>query len=164
MNISWQYIAGFFDGEGCVNVYETQGYLRPYCSMVQAEPRQEVILKISEFLDMEGIDHRIDTAEQKGYGWKPLHRLQITKRSETLKFLRAIQPYAIAKKADVDRVAEWIEKNPPKAGRKRLHADKQAKRMLELWEDGMSQSQIACKFKTHQVAVSRAISKLQISV
>jgi len=155
--ISWNYVAGFFDGEGCVRIYTGKdGYPRLHCSIAQAEPRHEVLYALKDFLAEYEIGSQVYTKPGKN-GASVCHYLWISKRVHLLAFLYEIRPFVIVKKGDVEEALAWLENNPPGYNPKRLHSKDEAQAMYEMWKDGMSQEEIAERFGTHQVAVSRAI-------
>lgn len=103
--ITWAYLAGFFDGEGCVN-YAHSGGVRSYrirLTFSQAFPRGHVLLEqIKDFLKQEGC--RVGNISTSGYqkeiskqGWQ----LQITERASTQLIMKAMFPYLHIKKVEV---------------------------------------------------------------
>jgi len=112
--MNWQYVAGFFDGEGNITIYDYERKkvyapdrittyqekqvkisiaqkIRIYVNMVQLE--NGVIPLLNEFLISEGIDSHIHKTNDKG-----MQRLQFTSRKSCKIFLEKIIPYLIVKK------------------------------------------------------------------
>jgi LAGLIDADG endonuclease len=103
--ITWQYLAGFFDGEGCVN-YANSGSKRTYrvrLTFSQAFPRGLVLLnKIKAFL--EANECKLGKVTTSGYrrtldkqGWQ----LQVTHKASTKKIMEAMLPHLEIKKVEV---------------------------------------------------------------
>ena len=103
--ITWQYLAGFFDGEGCVN-YATSGSTRTYrirLTFCQSRPRGYTLLsKIKSFLEKNGCQlGKIHTSgyiiDKEKQGWQ----IQITEKKSTKKIMEALLPYLEIKKIEV---------------------------------------------------------------
>lgn len=106
--ITWQYIAGFFDGEGSITIYsprEKQNYIM--ISMAQSEGQNKVLYLIQEFLLQKGIAANIYISKPKTqYGRQKLFALCIRKKRESVIFLEGILPYLIVKK---DKATESLK-------------------------------------------------------
>jgi len=103
--ITWEYLAGFFDGEGCVN-YANSGSQRTYrirLTFSQSRKRgYELLFKIKAFLEKEKC--KLGKIYTSGYikdiekqGWQ----LQITEKNSTKKIMEALLPYLEIKKLEV---------------------------------------------------------------
>jgi hypothetical protein len=86
VNIAW--IAGFFDGEGCV-------YIFPHCKGMQVSITQ----KDRTPLDLIRAFYGFGKVNKKGGG---CHVWVVCGRNETMKFLRSIRQYCIVKRKDVE--------------------------------------------------------------
>ena len=104
-NITWQYIAGFFDGEG--TIFYTNSWAknrndgkrtikckRLVVSVVQGLPQKKVILEIGKFLKKQ----KIGFTFVKTIKYIPYLRLDIGIRGNQIYFLEKILPYIIVKK------------------------------------------------------------------
>lgn len=167
--MTWEYIAGFFDGEGCVRLYQgKQGQARPYVQMSQAVPREGVLLEIQKFLKSHGIETYFRRDKSTNPGWNDCCSLKISTREGCAEFLRNVLPHMHAKKDEAEEVLSNLDKNPSRRGglNRLLVKKRDVKEMIRLWtEEGMTQTEIAERFGLHQVAVSRLIRRnLSIAV
>ena len=93
-----EYIAGFFDGEGCVSTFsQPRRITRIAISMTQKRP--EVLHQIQEYL---------------GYGKVyPNHRgsycLRVLGRSEAKEFIRLVYPHSVVKKPELRLAYELLK-------------------------------------------------------
>lgn len=106
MQYSWQYIAGFFDGEGCVT---SGGKVRPYpkVQMTQVGEQGRVLLQgIAEYMrafDIESHTWRREIAKYyPGKPWRDVYVLTITKTESQLRFFEHVLPYIYIKKVVVE--------------------------------------------------------------
>lgn len=102
--MNWDYIAGFFDGEGNVHIHPIRGPKGPkaYHLLVRIySTNKEVLGKIWEFLGNRGNIYikkfTIDNIDRN-----LLYELTITKKEDCLFILRNIVDYCIIKKDQVD--------------------------------------------------------------
>ena len=92
--MDWPYIAGFFDGEGCVSVGVNQ---RPICTMAQTDGPHLILEKIQEFLFVHGIKSSlVSYAPRKNQ--RPSKTLIITSSNGVEDFLTSVLPHLIVKK------------------------------------------------------------------
>lgn len=98
-HIGWEYVAGFFDGEGCVSIVKQNGKLKRIdVGLFQSEPQAEVLRRIEKFLAREGIvgrwkyhsTHRSENASTTVH-------LVINRQESVRRFLEAVYPYLIVK-------------------------------------------------------------------
>lgn len=98
--ISWQYLAGFFDGEGNVDLYR-----RVRLTIVQKN--REILDDIVSFLSGEGIKatlhHRVSQYKNKGveYGPRDLWGLRVG-GSSAVRMCKFMLPYLNVKKQPVE--------------------------------------------------------------
>ncbi len=110
--MTWQYVAGFFDGEGNINICPSRGRSWP-ARIVQSETR--VLNTISEFLKGNGIESHLYHSYKAGQyknAKKDLWCLQITGESNTRVFLQGILPFLIVKKLLVQDVLRFFKIYP----------------------------------------------------
>ena len=92
--MSWEYIAGFFDGEGCLSRTNKSSPHKYYVISI-SQKNKHILDEIRKFV---------------GYGQiyqdKTKYQYKITKQEYILDFLSAIAPYVIVKKAKVYEVLE----------------------------------------------------------
>jgi len=125
--MSWEYLAGFFDGEGCISVYDyehkrtfrdrpsqNQPYvmkektvrisidqkIRFFVFLIQKE--NGVLQEISEFLNEEEIQHSL-----RNYG-KGMQNIAFSSRKAVKKFLSKISPYLRVKKEKANFTLDFL--------------------------------------------------------
>src|SRR5689334_11080880 len=93
--ITWEYLAGFFDGEGCVN-YANSGSQRTYrirLTFSQSRKRgYELLFKIKAFLEKEKC--KLGKIYTSGY-------IKDIEKNSTKKIMEALLPYLEIKKLEV---------------------------------------------------------------
>jgi len=113
MNISEtdkSYIAGLFDGEGCIGYYNAnpnpQG--TPYChsSVHISNTNQNVIIWVGKIT---GIG-RSSTQKFKDGKRRTAYQWQLSKKAQVREFLEAIRPYLHVKAEQVDTLLELFKK------------------------------------------------------
>ena len=94
-NMSWQYLAGFLDGEGCFKSYRNGGRIaRPRITVGQKD--REVLDRIQEFL---GTSNAVTLSRDCYY-------LQYNRLSVVLYILTGIFPYLIVKRRDAQAILD----------------------------------------------------------
>ena len=114
MGVSWQYIAGFFDGEGSIAVRTYKGYGNFNITIPQSGVVGERILKeIQWFLKQEDINSCVflDT-KVRGLAKKPVHRLCVNNRINMIAFLRHVLPYLHVKHTQAQDVLRFDKLYP----------------------------------------------------
>jgi intein-encoded DNA endonuclease-like protein len=93
MKIDWGYVAGFFDGEGCVSQQDT------FSSAVWIGQKYRPVLdEIKQFLDKEEIVCKVYPSVRK----QQLFLLRISAKRENIKkFFKRVLPYTITKRTAV---------------------------------------------------------------
>jgi hypothetical protein len=159
--ISWAYIAGFFDGEGCIGIYPapTGRSTRVLVEMCQAEPREQVLFEIQEFLEAQGISftHRVTPAKGR---CKPVHKIYTVNRAVASEFLKQIEPFLRVKRAKAKELIAWADENPARRGARRRPIKKsRVKEMQRMSEAGISQEKIGRQFGYTQRYVSLVLRR-----
>jgi hypothetical protein len=104
--LSWQYIAGFFDGEGSVMVSSNTTYsFTPHLSVCQSGERGRILLlAIKDFLEREGIktNRLYDTSRNPAQDkkWKTLYSLRCSESGSVKIMLQKMFPYLHIKKVE----------------------------------------------------------------
>lgn len=90
--MNWEYIAGFFDGEGSTSIID-----KKYCNwrISQGIKQNKVLYQIQIFLKSQGIKSYLYTYPTVASKMSYLH---ITKHKDVLKILENLYPYLIVKK------------------------------------------------------------------
>lgn len=113
MNLSPEYVAGFFDGEGCVNI-TVRGKFRQVSlrvMIVNTEPMILALLHTRYGGQLPG--PRQDLKKH----WKPFRQLVLT-GYKAIRFLEDIAPFAILKKPQIDLALEfWRFQQKPRKER-----------------------------------------------
>lgn len=107
--MDWSYIAGFFDGEGCVHLHKRKcrGWRR--CLTIgQKDP--EPLEVIQEFLYKQGINLRFYKYSNNGNAF---YTLYVSKIRDIEKVIRNILPYLVIKREAcekmLDNIAQFAE-------------------------------------------------------
>lgn len=96
--MSWAYIGGFFDGEGCL--HHSKRRTRDYfASVTQLTRAAKVLHEMSAFLLARGIANSCRAFRVKGRGIAMTY-LRITGRRAVRRFLRFVLPYLRVKRAE----------------------------------------------------------------
>lgn len=102
--MNWNYIAGFFDGEGCLSIHNRRGKrgggIQYQLSLTQTD--RKVLDQIQKFINA-GKVYESDSKGNKK--WKPCwlkaYALRISKRKDILSFLDNIEDKIIVKKEEM---------------------------------------------------------------
>lgn len=109
MKLSNQYLAGFFDGEGCVYVSKHKGKKKnPYysCRLSIANTDKRVIDLIEQSYG--GFTQRI--AYNNRPNRQPYYAVEIYKKKHLKEFIKNIRPYSIIKGEQLDLMLELIDR------------------------------------------------------
>lgn len=111
-NINWSFVAGFFDGEGCI-VAKRDGTISFDVSMAQTSTC--VLEEIKEFLRTCGIKSYIYSVDPEKYTnnlrarhRKILHSLRLNERESVRRFVAGVLPYVVVKRAFVQDVRRFM--------------------------------------------------------
>lgn len=123
-SIGWCWLAGFFDGEGCICL--NTHALSWYVAIGQAD--KVVLENIQIFLARQGIEAKIydrkytDLHYQNTYGKKPVYVMWVSRRRSNLTpFLNAILPYLQTnKKEQVQDALRMMRIFPERTARQRF--------------------------------------------
>ena len=113
--MTWDYVAGFFDGEGCVEVHSnvarrSTGTIR--VSISQSGDRGKRICKeIIDFLEARGIHSNL-AKQGQGEKYKPAWKVITSGKGNTEKFLKAILPYVRVKKLETQDTWRYLKAFP----------------------------------------------------
>lgn len=115
--MNWDYIAGFFDGEGCVSTFRNRCRTglpsTVVCISQTGEEGFAVLTEIREFLLALGIKGYICTQTRRNIpNRRVIHNLQISARPSTTAFLKAVLDRVRVKRAKVEQTLAFFEANP----------------------------------------------------
>jgi len=120
--ISWQYIAGFFDGEGCISTHDKASPNRnniQAITIVQKVDSNFVLEEIQKFLAKRNIPSHLYNSRSAGnINWKPTHALTISGKKEQLAFLRWIKKYLVVKKDKATQTVNYLQSTKYRKKRK----------------------------------------------
>ena len=103
--VNWPYIAGFFDGEGCIS--QTGGQFRVTISQKLRLPLE----KIQAFLIAEGIESKIKLSASKSRA-VPMYNLTIFKKRAIEPFLTGVRPCLLVKKQQAEDLWRYLRLFP----------------------------------------------------
>jgi LAGLIDADG endonuclease len=111
--MTWQYMAGFFDGEGCICVRRNKADDKfcAYCTLAisQRTDRAAVLLEIKEFLEERGIVVKINMSKAHSLSPKEQAEIVVVRRADVLKVLRRMLPYLRVKNDRAIEVIAYLE-------------------------------------------------------
>jgi len=106
------YVAGFFDGEGCVRTYARHSRFTGCHSRIQisqsGDRGKSVLLEISEFLSTYGIVSQVNGHEYKNPKYLKGWCLQISRIECVKAFIRLMLPYLHVKKVESQDVLRFL--------------------------------------------------------
>jgi hypothetical protein len=105
--ISTEYVAGFFDGEGCVNI-STDRYGKPYLRILVVNTDVSVLEKFKEKWGGD-ISHNKRQKEnwKRSFTWRLSHY-------KAIEFLAELEPHLIVKKKQANLAISFYETKPGK--------------------------------------------------
>jgi hypothetical protein len=107
--MTWQYIAGFFDGEGTVMCgFRSNRNCRIF-SLWFSQTDREVLDAICAFLNAEGITANVVSHRSNGFKPKKVHRLNVCSIEGVYKALDGMYPFLVVKRAKAEEAMELIE-------------------------------------------------------
>jgi intein-encoded DNA endonuclease-like protein len=143
--MSWEYIAGFFDGEGCIHIREKNKYAPIVLNMTQ---KNKTVLRIIEkFLYNNNIQCNINT-DRRGYS-----SITINRTKDALHFLNNIVRLLIVKREKANIVILLLEDKLNKFNC-RVRLTLEQKRLLKnLLNSNLTDQQIADKVRCSRRSV-----------
>lgn len=110
MDMSWPYIAGFFDGEGSIGVAAHATGRKAGIYIAQSGRMGQItLIEIQVFLKSQGIDSAVFQTGKAGVSkrTKPSYRLAVNGFTGTTKFLKAVLPYIRIKRSQAQDVLRY---------------------------------------------------------
>ena len=165
-NITWQYIAGFFDGEGTIFYTTTWAKNRKTgkrtykckriaVAVAQSLPQKKVILEIAEFLRKQ----KIGFSFVKSKKHIPYLRLDIGVRGEQISFLKEVLPYLIVKKEKaVDGLKFLEERNKVIKGNFTI---REKEKIVEMRKNKKTYKEIGKEIGRHQGNIAQFFCNLK---
>ena len=117
MKMSWQYIAGFFDGEGYFGVrkYDNRKYggqskgLRALISANQLTKNKKVLREISKFLLRYDIQHCLYDSKYVLKSGNVSSTISMGHKTHLRKFLKKTLPFLIVKRKDAIKILTFCK-------------------------------------------------------
>jgi hypothetical protein len=122
--ISTEYVAGFFDGEGCVNI-STDRYGKPYLRILVVNTDKSVLEKFQEKWGGD-ITHNKRHKEnwKRSFTWRLSH-------TRAIEFLQDLEPFLIVKKKQANLAVEFCKLKPGKGSKWTEDSLQEAKTVIE---------------------------------
>lgn len=162
--MTWDYIAGFWDGEGWVAINAPRSRQKsPYVNIgaCQSTPQDECLKEIQKFLYDEGIPSKIYIAKSNGPRRHPVSKLYVTgHRNGRLEFLKQLLPLAIVKKSAIEIAVAVLEKTPVR--NTQFYPEERKRRCESAYSDyrnGLSQRNAAKKNEIAVITFERYLRK-----
>lgn len=142
MNMNWDYIAGFFDGEGSLSTTkERHGKLEKSFRLSIAQKDLAPLLAIQKFWADKGIVSYLQTRKGKNV----CSQLRVGKQLDVQTIARELYPRCIFK---VPKLKEALDIIPYLPKLYPIHRDTElAKMCLQLWERGKTISEVSKELK-----------------
>lgn len=131
MRLSWQYVAGFFDGEGhvgmvrqkkCGEGHYSNGSIR--ASMVQSRERGRILLEaVSKFLSNYGIKSTVGVHHPGDERCSRSYHLRMTGYRSVIPFLQQCMPFIWIKKSEAEDLIRFYRAFPSLRGKGHSHSD-----------------------------------------
>jgi hypothetical protein len=156
--MDWPYIAGFFDGEGCLHALGsfrkgTQGF-----RVTISQTQEEVLKEIAAFLNANGIAayvlrHRAKPRPDAKSPLKPAWNLWITERNSIRKFVEGVFPYLRVKRQRAEDYRRAVILTPNLVGATTPQTRLRRDVFFRLMESGKSVTEIATMYGLHYTTV-----------
>ena len=112
MRMSWQYLAGFFDGEGSLSIVGTGGLKACIC---QAGDKGHTVLhEIQEFLRLKGVKSYVSVRPPREVYYQTQWEFRITRRPDFVKFAQGVLPFLFVKKDVTENLLRFLIIYPPR--------------------------------------------------
>jgi len=148
--INWAYIAGFFDGEGSIVKLRTGCYRITF-----TQSTLPVLHEIEEFLNILGVHTWITNKHSTKEGVFGGYHLAFSKSTSVRLFLENVMEYLIVKQ---DKAQDCLHNLTNRTCAITVGSI-EAGDMQAMWDDGLSQREIANLLNRSQCAVSRHLNR-----
>lgn len=115
MKTDWAYLAGFFDGEGCISVQKSKSYRNPLnpakyytVRLSTANTNKDVIDYLEKLWGQKLRVYTRKMSDPRG-NRRPCYHLECDKKDAVITFLKGIYPYSIIKKRQIELALRLIE-------------------------------------------------------
>ena len=156
--MTWEYIAGFFDGEGTIRNNKYGNKTSIGIGITQSVFHGEVINEIKDFLDKEKIRVQVYIRNEPYKDkYKAQYRLEITSRASVKDFLLPIIENLRVKRDQAEKLLLFINSCPIK-GRLTL---RERDSIIELVNRGISRKEISKKFQRSVATINSFFFQLR---
>lgn len=157
--MNWSYIAGFFDGEGCISTEWNRArrgmnFRMQFCQ--SGQEGQDVLEEIKEFMAKRGIHSTMCHRSKKGRN-RQMHVLVVSSRGSILRCLVGVLPHLRVKKTKAQDLWRFLRLYPalPKGYNFRETNGYRAKVPLDVlvaeYRSGVSVKDLAVKYEYSEV-------------
>jgi hypothetical protein len=107
--MSWEYIAGFFDGEGHAALRTASNGAAWFAGIGQSgKEGKQILEEIQEFLRIHGINSNLHADSHKGkFSKRDMYRLTLSNRINVVGLLKKLIPFVHVKKATVQDILRY---------------------------------------------------------
>ena len=133
--MTWEYIAGFFDGEGSLT-NNGKGY-----RVTISQTNKEVLENILEY---SGVGNIFKNKKRQVH-WKESWVFYVAKQKDVYLFLKKISPFLIVKSKQINKFLPIIIKKVKEIDQKKLNRKKRIKKAKNLRKKGLTYRQIGKK-------------------
>lgn len=136
--MNWQYLAGFFDGEGHVGVHKGRGKYTQH-DIAIANTHEPTIDAISRFLSSQTIKHSKFKRTYTVKHWKTAYKIKVTSIRAGIVFLELILPFLLTKREQALSTLEYLRRQTPRKYLSKETMD----HALSLYQEGKTLRQVA---------------------
>lgn len=168
MKLTWDYIAGFFDGEGSVSTMcftHRQGIQGTVATLSHSGAEGLFILtQIRDFLWERGIKGYLQKPQTNGR-YRPMHNLKMSSRASTEAFLKEMLPRVSVKRVIVQDTLRFFTMNPsirgPITAERNRERGKQGAVQLDVEQlkadraSGMPMKELAAKYNCNAYTIKK---------
>ncbi|MFH2063369.1 MAG: LAGLIDADG family homing endonuclease [bacterium] len=147
--MTWEYIAGFFDGEGTISSVG-DGY-----RVVISQTNFLVLEEIRLFV---GFGNVSQVAKRKEH-WKDAWIYYVARQKQVLRFLESVEPFLIVKSQKASRTIVDLQPRVRRLEVKEKNKEKKIAEVVELRENGLSLRDIGKKVNLDWSYVGRIVKK-----
>lgn len=156
--MDWPYVAGFFDGEGCLHALGDFTAGRQGFRITISQTQKEVLDEIAVFLNHNGIaayvlKHRANPKPDAKKALKPAWNVWITERNSIRRFIDGVFPYLRVKKQRAEDYRRAVILTPNLIGATTPQTRLRRDVFFRLMESGKGIAEIARMYGLHYTTV-----------
>ncbi len=167
--MTWAYIAGFFDGEGCISgaMYRQSRAAKPnryggsgYFEAVITQTRDvglATFLEMQQFLAVRGIRSRVCKKRAQTANRRETWGLIVKGRRHVITFLTGIVPFLRIKRIHAEDVLRFTRVYPSLQGRPLERDDVSTPDLVACYQSGLTYTQISEIYEMSRYGVKRRI-------